>query len=111
MIWYDPLFVGAGCQSQFKSLRRRIAHRAVHRGVYLITLPTQEGMVLEIIPSALLQEHYPEKDLRIIGMASTRGEALSLVEQIIRDTFLVHGDTDVEAYLRSFGDHRWKETT
>ncbi len=111
MIWYDPLFLGTGCQSKQKMLKRRISRRLEHPPVFLITLPTGSGGVLEIIPSAqLLQKHYPADDLRVIGMAYTRTEALFMVEHIISESFRARGDADIEAYLSS-PDNRGQVTT
>ncbi len=105
MVWYDSMFLGTGCQSKFKMLKRRISHRAMHPPVYLITLPTGDHRVLEIIPSSqLLQKNYPTDDLRIIGMTYTRGEALGFVEKIISESFRKRGDAEIEAYLREFGN-------
>ncbi len=107
MIWYDPLFLGTGCQSKQKTLKRRISGRRAHTPVYLITLPTQSRLVLEIIPSTLLlQEHYPAGGLQIIGMAFTRSEALRIVERVISDSFKTRGDADIEAYMSDCGSRR-----
>ncbi len=112
MFWYDSLFLGTGCQSKQKTLKRRISKCRPHPGVYLITLPTQEHECLEIIPSALpLQSEYPGDDLRIIGMALTRDEAVGLVEQIIQETYSRRGDLDVEAFMRDYSKNREMETT
>ncbi len=105
MIWYDSMFVGTGCQSKLKMLKRQISHRAAHPPVYLITLPTADHRVLEIVPSALLlQKQYPADDLRIIGMACTRREAIGIVQQLVSESFRERGDADIEAYLREYGN-------
>ncbi len=75
--------------------------------VYLITLPTQNPLVLEIIPSALLlQKNYPAGNLCIIGMAFTHGEALRIAERIISESFKTRGDADIEAYMSDCGSRR-----
>ncbi len=112
MIWYDSLFLGTGCQSKQKTLRRRISKCRPHPGVYLITLPTQEHECLEIIPSALLlQPEYPGEDLRIIGMALTHDEAVELVERIIQETYAAREDLDVEAFMQNYGKNREMKMT
>jgi len=111
MIWYDHMFLGTGCQSKLKMLKHRISRQAPHAGVYLITLPTQEDTVLEIIPSALLlQEHYPTEDLRIVGMAFTRTEALCLIEKILSESFRTRGDVDIEAFMKDYNKNQRKDT-
>ncbi len=101
MIWYEHLFLGTGCQSKQRMLRRRITGRKPHPNVFLITLPVAEHRVLEIVPSALLlQKTYPADHLRIVGMAFTRLEALALTQRIIAESFRFRGDADIEAFLR-----------
>ncbi len=103
MTWDDHMFVGTGCQPNVKKLKRRISNRAPHEGVYLITLPTCGHRTLEIIPSAqLTQECYPTEDLRIIGMALTRSEALHLVEKIVSESYRTRGDMDIEAFMHNY---------
>ncbi len=111
MIWYESLFLGTGCQSKQKTLQRRITKRRPHPWVFLVTLPTREHECLEIIPSAqLLQREYPADDLRIVGMALTRDEAVGLVEQIVRETYNSRGDLNVEAFMRDRAGNRGMET-
>ncbi len=112
MIWYESLFLGTGCQSKQKSLKRRISKCRPHAGVFLLTLPTQEHECLEIIPSALLlQPEYPDEDLRIIGMALTHSEAVEIAERIIQETYSTRGDLDVEAFMHDYGKNRGMKTT
>ncbi len=107
MTWYDDLFLGPECRPRYKTIQYRIDHRMAHPGVYLVTLPTREGEVLEIIPSAqLLQKAYPTEDLFIIGMAFTHDDAVALIERIIAETFDMRGDVDVAAYLCERADKR-----
>ncbi len=107
MVWYDPMFLGTGCQSKLNMLKRRISRREVHTGVFLITLPTCDGRVLEIIPSALLvQDHYPADNLRIIGMAFSRNEAIGIAQEIISECYRECGKIDVEAYMDSYSGRR-----
>lgn len=102
MIWNDPFYLGKNCYKNYRMLKRRISGRMKHPGVFLLTLPVGESGVLEIIPSMLLlQEYYPTEDLRIVGMAATRKEALSVTEQIITETVRARGDADVAAFFES----------
>ncbi|MCD7981492.1 MAG: hypothetical protein LUF32_04120 [Clostridiales bacterium] len=100
MIWNDPFYLGKNCYKNYKMLKRRISGRMAHPGVFLLTLPNGGSGVLEIIPSMLLlQDYYPMENLRIVGMAATRKEALSVVEQIVSETVRSRGDADVVSFL------------
>ncbi len=112
MIWYDPMFLGTGCQSKLKRLKHQISRKVPHVGVYLITLPTQEHTVLEIIPSAqLLQERYPTEELKIIGMAFTRNEALSLMQEILSESLQTRGDVDIDAFMSDYNKNQGNDMT
>lgn len=103
MIWYDHMFLGKKCRTRANRLKYRISHRMAHQGVFLIVLPRSEHAVLEIIPSVLLmQENYPTKDLKVVGMASTRNEALSLVEQIVGEMYRTRKDFDASAFMQQY---------
>ncbi|MCC8029328.1 MAG: hypothetical protein LIO75_05990 [Lachnospiraceae bacterium] len=100
MIWNDPFYLGKNCFRTYKMVKRRITDGLIHPGVFLLTLPRDGHGVLEIVPSLLLlQDSYPTDSLRIVGMAATRREALSMVEQIVTDTVLARGDADVPAFM------------
>ncbi len=100
MIWNDPFYLGKNCSKKYKMLQYRITNRMVHPGVYLLTFPRSGQGILEIIPSLLLlQEHYPTDDLTIVGMGATRGEAISIAEQIVTETVSARGDADIAAYM------------
>ncbi len=105
MVWYEHMVLGKGCESKVKKIRHRIAHRRAHAGVWLIVLPRYEHQVLEILPSTLmLQEHYPTKNLTVIGMAFTHKEAVKIAADLVASAFRTRGDTDVAAYLGEYND-------
>jgi len=100
MIWDEHMWIGKRCRGRSKMLQYRISNGLAHPGVFLLVLPQSEHAVLEIIPSLLLlQKNYPDENLRVVGMAATRGEAFSLAEQIIAGAFKDCGNADVEAYM------------
>lgn len=103
MIWYDHMFLGKKCHAKANRLKYKISNRLAHQGVFLIVLPQSEHAVLEIIPSVLLlQKNYPAEDLKIVGMASTRNEALSLLEYIIGEMYRTQGNFDVSAFMQQY---------
>lgn len=101
MIWDDNMYVGKECLRSSRRLQFRIAHRMTHKFVYLIALPQSEHTVLEMIPSVqLLQKAYPADALHIVGMGADRAEAMSLLQEMIRDIYEARGDFDAVAYFR-----------
>lgn len=101
MFWYDHLYLGKKCLHRANRLKYKIANKLPHQTVYLITLPQGKNSVLEIIPSTvLLQEAYPDQDMRIVGMGANRGEAMELTRQIIDEVYHQQGNFDVAAFLK-----------
>lgn len=100
MVWYENLYVGKNCSYKISRLKYKIAHRQIHPAVYLIALPSQDHVLLEIIPSALLiQPSYPMDDLIVIGIAADRQEALRMTAEILELVYQEEGHFDVPAYL------------
>ena len=92
MIWYNHMFIGKLCRKNSRRLQYQISNRLSHPGIYLITLSENPHALLEMIPSVLLlQPCYPVADLRIVGMASTKIEALKLVTEMIEEIYKQQG--------------------
>jgi hypothetical protein len=69
--------------------------------VYVIAFAANRQNLLDIIPAwALMQKHYPKKDLKVIGLARGYKEALELVRRIIDETYRETGSVDVWSYLK-----------
>lgn len=101
MYWYRHLYFDKKCIHHINRLKYKIEHGEAHKGVYLINLPRREGALLELIPSILLQQsRYPRESLCIIGMGSSRGQALELMRQIIDAVYREQGNFDIASYLQ-----------
>ena len=82
MYWYRHLYFDKKC-------------------IHHVNLPRREGALLELIPSILLQQsRYPRESLCIIGMGSSRGQALELMRQIIDTVYREQGNFDIASYLQ-----------
>lgn len=69
-------------------------------GVCVITLPTNENNVLDIIEAyTLLQPAIDSSELTVVGVTYGREEALELVRQIVDDTYTALGTVDINKYL------------
>ncbi len=100
MVWHDRMYLGVRCRKTGRKLKYRISHGLLHPMVYLVTLPTGTGTVLEIVPSLqLLQPGYPKDDLVVVGMGATRSEALGIVTDLLSESYRLRGDLDVASYL------------
>ena len=98
----EDLFVGESVTGKIKKIKWKIEHNAGMLHTYIITFPSNEENLLDIIPTReLLQKGYPKKNLHIIAVAGNYDEALLLACDIVRETYENTGKTDVKSYLKS----------
>ena len=104
MKWYEDLFVGEAVTGKIKKIKWKIEHNAGMLHTYIITFPSNEENLLDIIPTReLLQKGYPKKNLHIIAVAGNYDEALLLACDIVKETYENTGKTDV---MSDFKGHR-----
>ena len=85
MKWYEDLFVGESVTGKIKKIKWKIEHNAGMLHTYIITFPSNEENLLDIIPTReLLQKGYPKKNLHIIAVARNYDEALLLACDIVK---------------------------
>ncbi len=104
MDWYEKLYLGEGVKSKWKKIQKKVCNRKLCVDVYLITKASNPTELLDIIPSfVLLQKTYPVDDLQIIGMAHGKQEAITVVQQVLEETYEATGAFDVFSYLHTKG--------
>ena len=102
MKWYKDLFIGESVTGKIKKIKWKIEHNAGMLHTYVITFPSNDNNLLDVIPTReLLQKGYPKKNMHIIGVAGDYDEAIELVTAIIGETYDNTGTTDVRSYLKS----------
>ena len=86
MNWYEGLYVGVRIAKDAQKVREQIESGEFPRNVWLI-LPAANGSDLfDIRPATDLgKEYFREREVSIIGLARSRGEAVSLLPQIAAD--------------------------
>lgn len=100
MIWYDKLYVGESMIHKTNKVKWKIRHNAGQINVYVITLPSNQENLLDIIPSQeLLQKAYPKKHLYIVGLAKGYEEAIELAGSIVTEVYRHTGAFEVTDYL------------
>ncbi len=100
MKWYAHLYTGEQARKSAKRLIRRINTGKPTRDIYVLTYPTNEHNVLDIVPTAVLLQKVARQNCpEIIGLARGRDEAYELVQQIIMETYSKNGNFHVQEYL------------
>jgi hypothetical protein len=101
MKWYRDLYVGDSITDRKNKIKWKIMHNAGLVNYYVIAFAANRDNLLDIIPTwALMDRHFPKKELKIIGIARGYGEALEVTRRIIDETYRHTGGVDVWAYLK-----------
>ena len=100
MKFIDGLYFGPKAEHNKKELVRKLKKEKYRPGLWLITLPHNEGNVLAMVEAYTLPYQGGLKDnLTVAGIAYGRDEALELVRQIVDDTYNKLGTVDIIKYL------------
>lgn len=98
MKFYKYLYIGDTVKNPAKAKRRLKLH--IGQLLYVITISQGQDQ-LEIYHSAYLkQRYYRHHPPVIIGIASSRQEAVELVIRITRECLLATGECDLKEYLK-----------
>ena len=99
MKFIDGLYFGPKAEHNKKELVRKLKKEKYLPGLWLITLPHNEGNILDMVEAYTLPYQGGLKDnLTVAGIAYGRDEALELVRQIVDDTYNKLGTVDRNYY-------------
>ena len=106
MKWYKNLYLGEGVQDHATKIINRIKKNKPTIDVYVIALASNADNQLDLIPSwELLQKGYPKENLRIIGLAQGKQEALQVVTDLVDEAYQKTGNANVLEYFKQ----EWRE--
>ena len=106
MTFFQSLYLGEKISPKFEQVMKKLNNGKPILDLYLITISTHPDNMLEIISQKeLLQKGYPNKEIRVVGLAKGKKEAIGLVQAIIEESLKETGSADVRDYL----NHRWEE--
>lgn len=100
MEWADNLYVSESAAEK-KDIIMQKADRGVGMvKVYLITLASNPDNLFDIFHAAhLKQSAFYSQDLKVVGIAESKGEATELVAQMISDIYEQTGEFQVRDYF------------
>lgn len=100
MIWYKEFYAGDTIAAKKEKVKQKICRNAGQLDIYVITLGTAEGNLLDIVPSwELMQKHYPKLDMLAVGIDKGYENALELAAKIVLDVYKKTGDFNVRGYF------------
>lgn len=107
MEWYRELYVSEELRKEIPKIKRKLNHRKLQRNLFLVTYASNPANLLDIIGSEqLMQRILYENCPMIVAVASSKTEALQIVQQIAEETYAKQGNVDVRRYLSDRQEER-----
>lgn len=100
MKWYRELYLGKSLDEKKEKLIKRIECNAGTPGIYVITLAANEKDLFDIFSADILLQpvmhgHCP----MIVGLTSSREEAIEIVQEIVLSAWSQNSSFDMKRYL------------
>ncbi len=101
LTYHPGLYVGDRISGKkLDKIKSRLQTRPFTAGVFLITLARNPKDQLDIFEARqLAQGHYEDCEFYVVGIASSREEALELVERMTGECVRERGDCDLREYF------------
>jgi len=103
MIFSDYLYVDEECFNKFDELKEKIEKRTkiIIDPFYVIILNEYTSKLEFMEWMYLLQRHYKENPVMIVGLAKDYDSAMELTNHMIKNCIIKVGDLDYISYLAS----------
>lgn len=99
--WYPTLYLDSVTKKNLRKIKRRMERRKINLRVYCIALASNEKNLLDIYSTnELLFQYYRQKDIKVIGLASSKESAIQLVADIVNDVYQQTGRLDVRTFFK-----------
>lgn len=100
--WNQNLYISKRASRFSKRTIHRINQGKATPGVYVLTYPSNENNVMDIVSTVmLLQKTTRRRCPKILGLANGREDALELMQKILLETYEQTGNFHVKDYLES----------
>lgn len=103
IIFHEKLYRDGISDRKLKRIIKKVQKGSAKLNLFLITLPLNDNGVLEIYwYPELLQKAYREleRTLTVVGIAGSREEAFSMVEDIVIDVGWQTGEIPIAQYFK-----------
>ncbi|MDO5389528.1 MAG: hypothetical protein Q4F24_00375 [Eubacteriales bacterium] len=100
--WYENLYVSERASKKLKRTISRINRQKVTPEIYVLTFPSNDKNVIDIVSAnVLLQTAVRKRCPKIIGLAKGKEDALELMQTILMETYKCTGGFCVKEYLEN----------
>lgn len=88
IIWSSRLYIGEQAAKTKGSIQKKLSAGRLVQGIFLITKPTNEENVFDILPAAeLLFPYNKRREIVVYGLAKGKDEALALVTAMVEEMY------------------------
>ncbi len=105
MEFYQRLLLGPKARKRKKEILWKLRRKKPLHNIFLLTFPTNQKNLLDIIPAnLLLQPYYKKRNLFILGIAQGKEEALELFARLVEKIYLETGTVKIIDYIAGESD-------
>lgn len=88
IVWSDKLYIGEQAKKNRQKIQKKLESGKPVPEYYLITRPSNEENLFDILPSMeLLFPYYKRQELLVYGLAKGKAEAEELLLTILEDVY------------------------
>jgi hypothetical protein len=100
ILWSSSLYIGEKMKKKKEKVISSINNREATFGVYCIVFASHPGNLFDIMEAnELLFPHYKKAEVRIVGLAKGKEEAIKLVRDMLMEVYNKTGGFNVRAYF------------
>lgn len=88
IVWSEKLYIGEQAEKNLKKIQKKLESGKTVPGYFLITKPSNENNLFDILPAAeLVFPYYKRQELLVYGLAKGKAEAENLVVTMLEDVY------------------------
>ncbi len=105
MEFFRDIYLGESVSLKVEQILKKLNNGKTVPNLFLITMSENPDNMLEIVPQwEVMQKGYPNTDIKVVGLANGKKEAIALVQFIIEQVLQETGSANARDYLRQ----RWE---
>lgn len=105
MIFFQDLYLGESISPKVDQIMKKLNSGKTVPNLFLITLSENPDNMLEIVPQwEVMQKGYPNTDIKVVGLANGKKEAIAVVQFIVEQALQETGSANARDYLKQ----RWE---
>ena len=98
--WSGKLYMDETVKKQPDKWKKRLEENKLSYSLFCITLASNENNLFDIMDcNELWFRHYRKNDIYVVGLASDKGSAFKLVENMVQDIYSETGGFQVREYF------------